>query len=154
MKIQIEKATFEDADSLLDVQNKSFISDYQRYGICPSYNQTRDKIISHINDDNVYKILENEKIIGDIVVLNKGDGIYHLQCICVIPEYENCGVGNIAMHFIENEFPDANHWTLVTPWDKLRNHHFYKKYGFEATKEFFTETVRMSYFEKSSTAPV
>jgi len=144
----IEKSELEDVDSLINVQNRSFLLDYQKYGICPSYNQSKEKIINHIENDNVYKILINSKIVGDIVVIKKDEGHYHLQCICVVPECENLGIGNAAMRFIQSEFPDAVLWTLVTPADKLRNHYFYKKYGFQITREFYTKNVRMSYFEK------
>ena len=149
METIIERATINDADSLIDVQNQSFLSDFQKYGICPSYNQTKEKIASHIISDNVYKIIADSRIIGDIVIIKKAGEHYHLQCICVVPKYENGGIGNTAMRFIEREFPEAILWTLVTPSDKLRNHYFYQKHGFQITREFFTEDVRMSYFEKT-----
>ncbi len=149
MEINIKQATLEDVDSLIEVQDKSFLLDYQKYGICPSYNQTIEKITSHVTNDNTYKILADSQIAGDIVVIKKDEGHYHLQCICVVPEYENLGIGNMAMQFIESEFPDAVLWTLVTPSDKLRNHYFYKKYGFQMTREFYSKDVKMSYFEKS-----
>jgi len=154
MEMNFARADSEDADSLIDIQNRSFLSDFQKYGICPSYNQTKVKITSHITQDNVYKIVVDGGVVGDIVVIKKGDYHYHLQCICVIPEYENHGIGNSAMRFIEREFPEANLWTLVTPADKLRNHCFYEKHGFKITKEFFTENVKMSYFEKAITPAV
>lgn len=148
MDIVIKKACLKDMHNLLSVQNKSFLSDYQRYGLCPSYNQTEEKITSHIMHNDVYKIMAGNQIVGDIVVVQKGEAHYHLQCICVIPEYENHGIGNTAMHFINSEYVDAALWSLVTPADKLRNHCFYQKHGFQVTREFFTETVKMVYFEK------
>lgn len=94
-------------------------------------------------------IMIDSRIVGDIVVIKKEDKHYYLQCICVIPEFENKGIGSVAMSFIEKEFADALLWSLVTPADKLRNHTFYKKHGLIITKELQTQHIKMCFFEKA-----
>ncbi|MDD6794386.1 MAG: GNAT family N-acetyltransferase [Clostridiaceae bacterium] len=69
-------------------------------------------------------------------------------CVCVIPEYENKGIGQKAVKFLESQFPEAKHWSLETPADKLRNHHFYKKLGYNITKKYMDGPVKIVLFEK------
>lgn len=148
MNIQFEHAVLEDADTLISVQNKSFYSDFIKYGVCPGYNRSHDSMVESISRNNVYKILCDGIVVGDIIVRDNGNGNYYLGCICVIPDYENNGIGQLAMKFIDACFPDAKHWSLETPSDKLRNHYFYKKLGYEITKEYTVDSVQISFFEK------
>jgi ribosomal protein S18 acetylase RimI-like enzyme len=76
------------------------------------------------------------------------DGTYYLGCLCVIPPYENKGIGKEAIRFIESEFPNATIWTLQTPADKERNHYFYKKMGYTIVNECKEGSVKLSIFEK------
>ena len=148
MNIQFARASLEDADILISVQNKSFYSDFIKYGVCPGYNRTHDSMAERISQNHVYKILCDGIVIGDIAVRDNAHGDYYLGCICILPAYENKGIGQSAMNFIDSCFPDAKHWSLETPSDKLRNHYFYKKHGYEVTKEYDVEGVLISFFEK------
>ncbi len=148
MDIQFERASLEDADILISVQNQSFFSDFNKYGVCPGYNQSYDTMARNITDNYTYKILCDGSVVGDIIVRDQGSGDCHIKCLCVIPEYENKGIGQSAMKFVESCFPDAVHWSLDTPSDKLRNHYFYKKLGYEVTGEHDVEGLKISYFEK------
>jgi ribosomal protein S18 acetylase RimI-like enzyme len=103
---------------------------------------------SSISLHHVYKILCNDIVVGDIIVRDKHDGNYYLGCICVIPAYENKGIGQLAMQFMDTCFPDVKHWSLETPSDKLKNHYFYKKHGYQITGEYDVDGVPISFFEK------
>ena len=148
MDVQFEQAFLEDADILISVQNQGFYADFIKYGVCPGYNHTRERMAEIISIRHVYKILCDGIVVGDIIVRDDGDGNYYLGCICIIPDYENRGIGQLAMNFIDDSFPDAKHWSLETPSDKLRNHYFYKKYGCEIAKEYDVGGVHISFFEK------
>jgi hypothetical protein len=54
----------------------------------------------------------------------------------------------MAMTFMENQFPQAKHWSLEALADKERNHYFYKKHGYQITKEYMDGTVKIVLFEK------
>jgi ribosomal protein S18 acetylase RimI-like enzyme len=149
VNIQFERAVPGDADLLISVQNQSFYSDYIKYGFCPGYNRSRDSMVESILNRIVYKILCDGTVVGDIIIRDNSNGDYYLGCICVIPDYENKGIGQTAMNFIDTCFPDAIHWSLATPSDKLKNHYFYQKYGFKITKEYNVDGVLMFSFEKS-----
>jgi hypothetical protein len=66
----------------------------------------------------------------------------------VIPDYENKGIVQEAIRFIESEFPNAIVWILETPADKKRNHYFYIKAGYTIVKEYMDGSVKLVLFEK------
>lgn len=141
-------ATTNDILDLIDVQNQAFFSDYVKYGYCPGYGRTYENMQSTLENRIVYKIIANGTIAGNIIVRDNRDGTYFLGCICIIPQYENKGIGQAAIKFIEEHFSDAHHWSLETPADKERNHYFYKKCGYQITNEYMDGPVKIVLFEK------
>ena len=103
-----------------------------------------------VQDKITYKILCDNKIVGDIIVRDNGDHTYFLSGLCVVPEYQNRGIGQKAIQYLENELPNATLWTLETPADKYENHYFYKKMGFQITKEYMDGSVNIVLFQKHS----
>lgn len=148
LKIGFVRATVDDVDKLIDVQNQSFYDDYVKYGECPGYNHSRKSMTNIVLNRITYKIVYNNQIIGDIIVRDNHDSTYHLGGICVIRDYENKGIGQKAIKFIESQFPNATIWTLETPADKKRNHYFYKKLGYTIVKEYMDDSVKIVLFEK------
>jgi hypothetical protein len=87
MQITFERAKLEDALKLIDVQNLGFLEDYKKYGECPSFQEKEENMLDMIKNAIVYKIIVDEKIIGDIIVRNRGNGKYYLRlcCLCQSP---------------------------------------------------------------------
>lgn len=148
MNVRFEKATINDAETLIEVRNKSFYEDYIKYGECPGYNISKEDMANSILNRIAYKIICDNQVVGNISIRDNKDGTYYIGCICVIPDYENKGIGQRAIRFIESEFPDASVWTLQTPADKERNHYFYKKMGYTIVKEFIEGSVKLVEFKK------
>ena len=148
MRISIKNAHNVDAKQLAEVFNLSFYNDYVKYGECPGYNKTEEDILMGMTEYAVFKIIADGKIVGAISVCEKPNNNYFLGALCVIPSYANKGIGQIAMRFLDTEFPDATCWALETPTDKVQNHYFYKKFGYIATKEYFDGSVLISYFQR------
>jgi ribosomal protein S18 acetylase RimI-like enzyme len=148
MEIRFEKAKLSDADELINIRNQSFYEDYVKYGECPGYNLNKENMTEIILNRILYNVICDNKIVGSISVKENKDDVYYIGCLCVIPEYENKGIGQETLKFIEGEFPNAKVWKLETPADKLRNHYFYKKAGFKIVKEFMEGTVKLVEFEK------
>ena len=146
--IAFKRASLEDADALIEVRNESFYADYVKYGQCPGYNCSKEEMIDHIANRISYKILLGNQIIGNMSIRDNHDGTYHLGCLCIVPDYENRGIGQKALRFLESEFKDATAWTLDTPKDNERNVHFYKKAGFCVTNEYASGPVQLLWFEK------
>ncbi|WP_242948386.1 GNAT family N-acetyltransferase [Clostridium frigidicarnis] len=148
VKIEFARATVDDVDKLIDVQNQSFYVDYVKYGQCPGYNHSKESMTRIVLNRITYKIICNNQIVGNIIVRDNHDSTYYLGGICVIPDYENKGIGQEAIKFVESEFPSATIWTLETPADKKRNHYFYKKVGYTILKEYMVGSVNIVLFEK------
>lgn len=148
MEVTYERATVSDAETLIDVRNKSFYADYVRYGECPGYNISKEHMVQMILDRVSYKIIWDKKVIGNITVRADKNNAYYIGCLCIIPDYQNKGAGQKAIKFVESQFPDAKVWTLETPSDKERNIHFYKKMGYSIVKEFKNGSVKLVLFEK------
>ena len=146
--IAFDLATTDDIGDLIDIQNQAFYDDYIKYGNCPGYGRTYENMKSSVENRIVYKIMMNGTIVGDIIVRDNHDGTYFLGGLCVIPKYENKGIGQTAIEFLGKHFNDAHHWSLETPTDKERNHYFYKKCGFNITKEYMVGTVKITLFER------
>ncbi|MBZ9623858.1 GNAT family N-acetyltransferase [Clostridium sp. FP2] len=148
MENKFERATINDVEALIDVRNQCFYADYVKYGECPGYNHSKESMTNAILNRIVYKIICNNQIIGNISIRDNHDNTYYFGCLCVIPEYENKGIGQEAIRFIESEFPNATVWTLETPSDKKRNHYFYKKAGYTIIEEYIDGSVKLVLFEK------
>jgi len=149
MEISIERAKADDAAKLIDVQNKGFYEDYQKYGHCPSYKEPVGRIIEFIKNDIVYKIVLDDEIIGDVIIRIRENQNYYLRVIAVIPEYWNQGVGTKVMKYIEEDNQDAKKWSLVTPHQSFRNHHFYEKMGYKKAGEIIhSEKLVLWEYEK------
>ncbi|MDD3339509.1 MAG: GNAT family N-acetyltransferase [Lachnospiraceae bacterium] len=148
MRIDIVKAQATDAQRLAEVFNRSFYSDFLKYGECPGYGKTEKDMLDGMKKYIVYKILADGETVGAISVKQESEGHYFLGALCVIPEFANQGIGQTAMGLLDKEFSAASHWALETPSDKSQNHYFYKKLGYEVTKEYMDGGVKVSYFER------
>ncbi len=148
LNITIERASLDDVKNIIEVKNKSFYEDYIKYGEGLGFRSTVEGITKTVQEKIVYKIQSYGDMIGYISITKKNDDDFYLNSLCVIPEYENKGIGQMAMAFMENQFPQAKHWSLEALADKERNHYFYKKHGYRITKEYMVGTVKIVLFEK------
>lgn len=146
--IEFVRATGEDVYDLIKVQDMAFLKDHTKYGFCPGYGHTYESMSNIIYNGIVFKIMLDGSIVGDIIVSKKHEGNYFLGCLCVIPEYQNKGIGKAVINFVENYFKDATRWTLDTPADKQQNLYFYKKCGYKIIDEFYDQSVKVVRLEK------
>ncbi len=122
-----------DAEALTEVQTHTFDDDSRQHGQGerggpPGYDSVgwQRRIMKQ---GSYYKILDDDRIIGGIIVFKIGESCYNLGRIYLAPEYQNRGIGAQALAFIEQAIP-ARRWTLDTPSWAIRNQHFYEKYGY------------------------
>jgi len=152
MEITFERATPADAETLVNIQVRTFHEDARIYpgveiGGPPGYDSV-EETIKKIEGDEFYKIVADGQIIGGIVIYVYGEGHYHLDLLYIDPAYHNQGIGTQAMHFIEKTYP-ATKWTLDTPGYAVRNHHFYEKFGYVKVKEVDAHGIVLIAYEKS-----
>ena len=83
-----------------------------------------------------FKFVKEGKIIGGIGIYDKGDLHYRIGSLSYLDlDYQNQGIGSLAMNFIEKEFAYVLKWTLETPYKSYINHHFYEKFGLKKIGE-------------------
>ncbi|NOW90308.1 ribosomal protein S18 acetylase RimI-like enzyme [Clostridium beijerinckii] len=127
MSLKYIKARKEDAEMLIEIYNESFYDDYIKYGECPAYGKTIESMKESIERFPKFIIYCDDIPVGVISVSNRGDGEYHIGCLCVIPKYQRKGIGAQAVKYMLGYYTDWSKITLITPVDKEKNINFYTK---------------------------
>ena len=99
---------------------------------------SRDTILNSIKEGIAYRIREDDKIVGGLV-LNINDDTKHnsLDLLFVNPNVHSKGIGYKAWKLVEELYPDTIVWETCTPYFETRNIHFYvNKCGFHIV-EFY-----------------
>jgi ribosomal protein S18 acetylase RimI-like enzyme len=151
VNVVFERAATGDAETLVKVQIRAFHHDSVIYpgveiGGPPGYDSVENALKKMAQDD-YYKIVCDEQIVGGIVVFDFGEGHFHLDLIYIDPDYHNQGIGTRAMQFLERTYP-AKKWTLDTPQYAVRNQHFYEKFGYVKVKEYEQDGFGLIAYEK------
>lgn len=131
MKLSFRWARTEDTDLLINLYNQSFYQDFLRYGECPAYGKTNELMQKSMKRFPKEIILCENTPVGVISAESRGNGEYYVGCLCVIPEYQNRGIGTQAIHHLLENYADWKKVSLITPKDKDGNIYFYtQKCGF------------------------
>jgi len=153
MDIKVERAELEDLELIVQGQKKGFYECYQRYQdheVSP-YNVTIEMMKYIFDKEYLYKILSEGEFVGAIYVHDNPDK-YHMKLrgIFIIPEYQDKGIGQIAIEYVESQHNEAVTWVLETPHDLKRNHHVYEKLGYKRTGEedYINENLSIVYYKK------
>lgn len=138
MSLVIERATPQDAATLVRVQIAAFHDDARLYpGVGesgpPGYDSV-EVMESKIREHECYKLVYDGQIVGGLVLFDQGAGHLHLDLLFVDPRFHNRGFGTQAMLFVERTY-SATRWTLDTPTYAVRNQHFYEKFGYRRVGE-------------------
>ena len=147
MDVQIRKAIPEDAEILIKIYNEAFYEDYVRYGECPAYGRSVDDMKKSIIEVPKYIALVDSRPIGVISVKEKGEHVYCIGCLCVIPDVQRKGVGHQLIEFMKAQYNDWKKIELITPIDKEKNVKFYiEKCGFMIDNEQMDGSVKVYHF--------
>lgn len=131
MQLKYIKAIKQDAELLISIYNAAFYEDYMRYGECPAYGRTKKLMEVSVEVFPKYIIYADERPVGVISFEDKGDGKYYIGCLCIIPKYQDKGIGTHAFKYMMSVCSDWKEITLITPADKKKNIKFYtQKCGF------------------------
>ncbi|WP_280771713.1 GNAT family N-acetyltransferase [Salipaludibacillus daqingensis] len=138
MEVRLEKATDNDAQSILDIQVKAFLpllNKYKDYETNPA-NETIERVITRINKPNgsFYKILAENNFVGAICVNWKEDVQFWISPMFILPAYQGKGIAQKAVTLMEEMFPQATSWELATILEEERNCYLYEKMGFNKTE--------------------
>lgn len=147
MNIIFKNSDLEEAEILIEIYNKAFYDDYIRFNGCPGYGHTVEEMKKSIMENNKFTIYADGNPIGALSISDKGNGKYHVGCLCVIPEYQHKGIGSKAVQFILETFKNWNEITLETPAEKEENVNFYtKKCGFKIVDEITEDKTKLYCF--------
>ena len=129
--LEYRPVAIEDAELLIDIYNAAYYDDYVRYGYCPGYGITKERMEESIRVFNKYIIMYDDIPVGCVSSIQKEVGVYEVGNLCIIPEYQGKGIGTQAIQFLKTIHEDWKILTLVTPLDKKQNVKFYtEKCGF------------------------
>ena len=132
MKIEFREAVAADAGMLIEIYNSAFYKDFIRYGECPAYGRSLEKMQRSILEFPKFVILCDETAVGCISCKAVESGVYEIGCLCVRPEFQGKGIGTAAVAFAKSHYEDWKKFTLITPLDKEENVRFYtEKCGFK-----------------------
>ncbi|MCO4469026.1 GCN5-related N-acetyl transferase [Streptococcus infantarius subsp. infantarius] len=110
---------------------------------------SRETIEESIDSGEAYRILDDGKVVGGVVVRIEGDR-GNLDLLFVSPKCHSKGVGYGAWCQIEKMFPQVKIWETVTPYFEKRNIHFYvNRCGFKIV-EFFNSHHKDSNDDEAS----
>ncbi len=147
MKTEYRQAVPEDADVLIDIYNAAYHDDHLRFGSCPGYGITKERMEESIRVFRKYIIMCDNIPVGCISCKKLETGVYEIANLCIIPEYQGRGIGTKAVQFVKALYEDWKRFTLVTPMDKKENVRFYtEKCGFRITSSERDGNVELARF--------
>jgi len=85
---------------------------------------SRDTIIQAIEAGTAYRIMQNGKPVGGVVIRTEYDR-GELELLFVSPAVHSKGIGYAAWCAVEAMHPEVTVWETVTPYFEKRNIHFY-----------------------------
>lgn len=154
MNIKLEKAVLEDAEKLLEIQKECFtphLEKYQDFNTNPAL-VTLERIQWRIKNENFYKIISDKLWVGSINIQKlEGEGNYKLHVINILPDYQNKGIGQVAIQLAESLFLNAKTWFLETIADMPNNRYVYEKAGYTFTgkTEKINDKLTIVFYKKS-----
>jgi len=146
--IKFEIANEDDLKDLTSLSIKSFHSDiHVGAGILkgpPGYDSLEFHKEMLSSASFFYKIVLDEKTIGGFWFMQQKVDEAYLYRVFLDPDYHQLGFGIKIFEYIFSNFPAVKLWSLKTPRWNTRTPKFYRKIGFEISKE----DEKFSYFTK------
>ncbi len=122
--ITFERATAEDAAVFLEIEKS--------IPLTPTYSPTTtlDEAISEIQNNVVYLIREDDKIVGNVMYKMKSPDHAYISGLIIHPDFQGRGLATAAMKQVLEELKDVPTIDLVTHPDNARAIKLYESLGF------------------------
>jgi len=147
-RIILERANIEDATRILEILQLCFRFDVEKNGESLSYRERVEEIKERIQKSIFYKIILDNVIIGSVEIFKKDTSHYHINTICVHPEFQNLGIGKKAIKLVINKHSDIKYWIIDLPLQSSQNRLFFEKLGFKKLEKIVhTENTKLVRYE-------
>lgn len=152
--LKVVKISSDMAQEVLGMQKSAFmplLEKYQDYNISPAM-ENKETIIEKINRTNTdtYLFVYDKTNVGCVRIANIEERVYKISNLCIMPEFQNKGIAQLAISQIESLYPQAKKWCLATIMEEVGNCHLYEKIGYIRTQEshIINETMTIIGYEK------
>lgn len=150
--IIIERATLNDAESILMVQKEAFKSEGELYK-----NKELPALIESLDDvDKCFKattIFIAKNSLDNIIGAIRGrveNNTCHISRLIVHPEFQMQGIGSRLLMVLEFHFSEIPCFELFTGSRSLRNIYFYESHGYsEYRHKVINENLTIIYMRKN-----
>ena len=151
--MEIEKATYEDLEEILDLQKLAYLTeakllnDYSIKPLTQTLIEFQNEFKNYVTGI-VLKLMDNNIIIGSVRAHEENGRVY-IGRLIVHPEYRNKGYGTKILNTIETFFPNKT-FELFTSSKSENNLNLYKKNGYKEFKREKTQNdLEMVFLEKN-----
>jgi GNAT superfamily N-acetyltransferase len=153
LNLLLEKASVQDAETLLSMQVMAFmplLEKYQDYDVNPA-TETIERTMERITNPNggFYKIVLEQELVGAICISHR-DGYEWISPMFILPEYQGMGIGQSVILELEAIFHRSKVWQLATIQEEARNCHLYEKMGYVRTGmvKKINDSATLIYYKK------
>lgn len=153
MKIELLRATADDADEIQTMQVKAFrelLEKYQDYDTNPG-NEPVEGVRKRLEQDCTYYyfICAQGQKIGAVRIVAQAGKRKRISPIFVLPEYWDRGIAQRAIRLCEEIHGDDN-WELETILQEPKNCYLYEKMGYRQTgrTEALNDKLTLAYYTK------
>lgn len=154
--VELVLATEKDAELLHQMKYEAFLPLYEKYhdDETSPVKEQMEKVIRCIQMENsdYYLIKFQKEFVGGVRVVERQVGIFHISPIFILPQFQNQGIGYLAIKMLVTTYPQAITWRLDTILEEKGNCILYEKCGFIKTgkKNKITENMTLIDYEKSN----
>ncbi len=153
-RIMLEAVREDELEQLHDMQVKSFMPLYRKYEDAGSPAiETIERVRNRASQENrkYYFIVKDGARVGAInvgyKVADNNESCVSISPIFILPEYQNQGIGYIAIQKVFNLHPQTTVWKLETILQESANCHLYEKCGFVQTGKTQVVNEKMTLVE-------
>ncbi len=135
--ISIRIGGLRDVELIHGLKYQAFLPLYEKYHddeTSPA-RESLEKVIDQLKQDDTeyYVINSGSDKVGAVRIKHKGEGIYIISPVFVIPEFQNKGIAGKVLEKMFDIYPEAMAWRLETVLQEAGNCHLYERLGFIAT---------------------
>lgn len=149
-RFKIEKAVKEDLQEILDLQYIAYQSEADLFGTrdIPPLKQTMEEVIEEYNNGVIFKIEDNQKIMGSVRIKIENETVY-IGKLMVHPAYRKRGLGKKLLKEVEMLYPEFR-YELFTSTLSVDNLRLYEGVGYsEYKREQVDDILTFVYLEKN-----